>query len=135
VLPALIRKFHEAKLRGDPEVVIWGTGTPRREFLHVDDLAGACLFLMRSYSSAESVNVGTGSDLTIADLAALIARVTGYDGRIVTDTSKPDGTPRKLLDVSRIMQLGWRHKIDLEDGIRTTIERYAGSAGSSARPD
>lgn len=118
VLSALIRKIHEGRVENRPEVSIWGTGRPRREFLHVDDLAAAALFLMRHYDRPEIVNVGTGEDIAIADLASLIARVVGYQGRFVFDSSKPDGTPRKLLDVSRLHSLGWRHSIALEAGIR-----------------
>lgn len=124
VLPALIRKFHEAKQRGDAEVVVWGTGTPRREFLHVDDLADACLHLFRSYEGAAVVNVGVGDDVSIAELAALVSAVVGFEGRIVYDTSKPDGTPRKLLDVSRLQALGWKAKIGLADGIASTYRWF-----------
>jgi GDP-L-fucose synthase len=124
VLPALLRKFHEAARAGAPEVVIWGTGTPRREFLHVDDLADAAVFLMRNYESGEIVNVGTGQDLTIAELAQAIARITGYHGGLVFDASKPDGTPRKLLDVSRLDGLGWKARIPLEEGIAGTYRWY-----------
>jgi GDP-L-fucose synthase len=127
VLPALMRKFHEAALNGSPEVVIWGTGSPRREFLHVDDLADATLFLMRNYDSPEILNVGTGQDLTIKELAETIARITGYQGRMVLDASKPDGTPRKLLDVSRIQALGWKAGIPLEQGIAETYRWYLSS--------
>jgi GDP-L-fucose synthase len=118
VLPALIRKFVEAKRSGLPEVTLWGTGTPRREFLHVDDLASACLFLMERYSGEIALNVGTGEDLTIAELARLIADQVGYGGRILWDPSRPDGTPRKLLDVSRIGEMGWRARIGLEAGVK-----------------
>jgi len=124
VLPALIRKFHEAKVLGKDEVVVWGTGTPRREFLHVDDLADAILFLMRYYDSEEIINVGVGEDISISELAELIARIVGFEGKIVYDTSKPDGTPRKLLDVSRIFEMGWRPKIPLEEGIRQTYQWF-----------
>ncbi len=124
VLPALMRKFHEARLAGSPEVTVWGTGTPRREFLHVDDLAEAAVFLMRTYDSPEIVNVGTGSDVTIAELASMVARAVGYGGRIVYDSSKPDGTPRKLLDVSRLHSLGWKASIELEQGIASTYRWY-----------
>ena len=117
VLPALLRKVHSAHVSGAGEVEVWGTGTPRREFLHVDDLAEACLYLMLHYDGAEWVNVGTGEDLSIKELAEMICGVVGYGGRLVWDTSKPDGTPRKLLDVSRIHGLGWHHRIALEDGI------------------
>ncbi len=120
VLPALIRRFHEAKVSGAPEVTLWGTGSPRREFLHVDDLASAACFAMEKYEDVLPLNVGVGEDLTIAELAATIARVVGYEGQLRYDASKPDGTPRKLLDVSRLHALGWKAKIGLEDGIRST---------------
>jgi GDP-L-fucose synthase len=120
VLPALIRRFHEAKTRGDATVTIWGSGTPRREFLHVDDLADAAIFLMQHYSDEQFINVGTGVDLPIIDLARLVAEVVGYGGEIRTDPAKPDGTPRKLLDVSRAMALGWRSRIGLRAGIEST---------------
>ena len=122
VLPALLRKFHEAKVQSKPSVEIWGTGAPKREFLHVDDLAAACLYLMQSYSGNISVNIGTGEDISIKDLAILIKKITGYSGEITWDTSKPDGTPRKLLDVSLIHSLGWKHNIGLEEGIRRVYE-------------
>lgn len=124
VLPALIRKFHEARLQGAPEVEVWGTGTPRREFLHVDDLADACLFLMRSYEQEQWINVGCGTDVTIMELAEVVSRVVGFTGRVRFDTSKPDGTPRKLLDTSRMTKLGWQPGIALEAGIRSTYEWY-----------
>lgn len=124
VLPALIRKFHEAKISQSPEVVVWGSGKPKREFLHVDDLADACVFLMKHYSAEETVNVGTGEDISIAELSAIVAQVIGYEGKIVFDTSKPDGTPRKLLDVSKLHQAGWHHSIDLQAGITRTYEDY-----------
>jgi GDP-L-fucose synthase len=127
VLPALMRKFHEAQMNGSAEVVVWGTGAPRREFLHVDDMADATVFLMRTYDSPEIVNVGTGQDLTIRDLAEMIGRITGYQGRLVLDASKPDGTPRKLLDVSRIHTLGWRAQIPLEQGVADTYRWYRGT--------
>lgn len=136
VLPALIRKFHEAKVSGEREVVVWGTGTPRREFLHVDDLADAALFLMERYDSEEIINVGVGEDLSIRELAELVAEVVGYRGEITFDTSKPDGMPRKLLDVSRLFALGWRPKIPLRDGIRQTYEwfvQHAAELGVTAR--
>ena len=120
VLPALIRKFHDGRERGAAEVVVWGSGTPRREFLHVDDLADACLFLMAGYDGEHIVNVGVGEDISIAELAELVQRVVGFEGRIVLDPSKPDGTPRKLLDVSRLRELGWCARIGLEEGIRQT---------------
>lgn len=124
VLPAFIRKFHEAKAAGHPFVEIWGTGTPRREFLHVDDLADACLFLMAHYADAEIVNVGIGRDLTILELAQMIARVVGFKGGLHFDSKKPDGTPVKRLDVSRLTALGWRAKIPLEEGIRGVCQAY-----------
>jgi len=120
VLPALIRRFHEAKTGNQPHVTIWGTGSPRREFLHVDDLADACVFLMNKYDRDEILNIGVGEDLTIRELAELIKTVTGYAGGIQFDKSKPDGTPRKLLDVSRLRATGWRPRIGLEEGIRRT---------------
>jgi GDP-L-fucose synthase len=124
VLPALLRKFHEAKLSGAESVTLWGSGTPRREFLHVDDLAKAVLFLLQGYDEATAINVGTGVDIEISELANLIAEVTNFQGSINWDTSKPDGTPRKLLDVSRINQLGWNSEILLTDGIRSTYEWF-----------
>lgn len=123
VLPALIRKFHEAKKQGTPHVVLWGTGTPRREFLHVDDLADACFYLMQNYHEPGLVNIGTGEDIPIKDLALLIKKIVGYDGAIQHDLSKPDGTPRKLMDVSKLKKAGWQAKIELEAGIRAV---YAG---------
>jgi GDP-L-fucose synthase len=120
VLPALIRRFHEAKLASAPEVTLWGTGSPRREFLHVDDLADACVYLMRRYAEPDVVNVGWGRDLPIRDLAALVARVVGYHGALNWDATRPDGTPRKLLDTQRLTALGWTPRIELEEGIRRT---------------
>lgn len=117
VLPAMLRKFHDAKEAGAPEVVLWGTGTPKREFLYVDDLADACLFAMQNYEGESFLNVGTGEDLAIRDLACLVAQVTGFTGEVVWDASMPDGTPRKLLDVSRLHSLGWRAKTSLPEGI------------------
>lgn len=117
VLPALIRKIHTAKWKGESKVIMWGTGSPKREFLHVDDLAEACFYLMETYNEKEIVNVGTGIDVSIFELAELIKQVIGYTGNIEKDISKPDGTPRKLLDVSNIHSLGWKHKIDLKEGI------------------
>jgi GDP-L-fucose synthase len=131
VLPALIRRFHEARESGAAQVTLWGTGTPRREFLHVDDLAEAACYLMEHYDGAEPLNVGTGEDLTIAELAALVASVVGYEGRIVYDALKPDGTPRKLLDVSRIHALGWQARIPLREGIASTYKWYCAQAGSA----
>jgi GDP-L-fucose synthase len=124
VLPALLRKFHDAKVNGDPAVTVWGSGAPRREFLHVDDLADACVFLMRGYDAPEIINVGTGTDVTIAELAALVRDTVGYGGEIVFDRTKPDGTPRKLLDVSRLSALGWRPRTPLADGVRATYRWY-----------
>jgi GDP-L-fucose synthase len=124
VLPALLRKFHEAASNGQREVTIWGSGAPRREFLHVDDLADAAVFLMKNYDSEEIVNVGTGCDLTIRELAEMVRRITDYRGSVVFDSSKPDGTPRKLLDVSRLRSLGWQPRIPLEQGIRDTYSWY-----------
>jgi GDP-L-fucose synthase len=117
VLPALIRKIHTAKSKGESKVVMWGTGSPKREFLHVDDLAEACFYLMQNYNEKEIVNIGTGIEISVFELAELIKDIVGYVGSIEKDISKPDGTPRKLLDVSRINALGWKHKIDLKDGI------------------
>jgi GDP-L-fucose synthase len=127
VLPALIRKFHEAKMSGKPEVEIWGTGSPKREFLHVDDLAAACVYLMENYSGDQHVNVGTGEDISIRDLAQLVMELTGYTGKLVFNTEKPDGTPRKLLDVSKLNGLGWKHRIQLRDGIKMVIDDLANS--------
>jgi len=124
VVAALIRRFHEAKVAGQPGVVVWGTGTPRREFLYVDDLADACIHLMKTYSHAEMVNIGTGRDITIADFATVVAAAVGYKGTISYDTSRPDGTPQKLLDVSRLAKLGWRARTSLEDGIQMAYQAY-----------
>ena len=122
VLPALLRKFHEAKTSGEPFVTLWGTGTPLREFLHVDDLADACFFLMKHYDEPGFVNIGTGEDLPILELAQLVQRIVGYTGEIRQDLSKPDGTPRKLLDVSKLHGLGWKAKIGLEEGVRAVYD-------------
>lgn len=122
VLPALIRKFHTAKINQLPSVEIWGTGSPRREFLHVDDLAEACFFLMQNYNEEQFLNIGTGEDISIKDLALLVKKIVGYEGEIYFNTSKPDGTPRKLMDVSRLHSLGWRHQISLEEGIKSVYE-------------
>jgi GDP-L-fucose synthase len=122
VLPALLRKFHEAKEKGASEVVLWGTGQPKREFMHVDDLADACYFLMENYNQKEFVNIGVGEDLSILELAQMIKEITGFDGQIVHDFSKPDGTPRKIMDVSRLTEMGWRAKINLKEGI-TSVYR------------
>jgi GDP-L-fucose synthase len=124
VMPALIRKFHEARLGQSPAVTVWGSGRPRREFLHVDDCADACLFLMRGYEGEDIVNIGTGTDITIAELAGIIKVVTGYSGDIVYDATKPDGTPRKLVDTGRINALGWRARIPLREGIATTYQWF-----------
>lgn len=124
VLPALLRKFHEAKASGARQVTVWGSGRPRREFLHVDDLADACVFLMNRYEGSEIVNVGRGEDLTIAELAERIGRLVGYEGDIVYDRSKPDGTPRKLVDISRLKELGWEARIPLEEGLRSTYDWF-----------
>ena len=124
VLPAMIRKFHEAKINGDPFVTIWGTGEPKREFLHVDDLAEACIFLMHHYNEHGHVNVGTGTDLSIHELAEMISGIVGFTGGIKKDLSKPDGTPRKLMDVSKLKSMGWTAKIHLEEGIRMVYEGY-----------
>jgi len=124
VLPALIRRFHEAKVNNYPEVVVWGSGAPLREFLYVDDLADACVYLMNTYSGNETVNLGTGKEVTIRELAETISQVVGYQGELRFDTSKPDGTPRKLLDVSKLEHLGWRYKTELEAGIRLAYDDY-----------
>lgn len=124
VLPALLRKFHEAKARGDAVVEVWGSGAPRREFLHVDDLAEACVFLLERYDAEPFVNVGTGTDISIRDLAALVQRVVGFTGEVRYDRTKPDGTPQKLLDVSRLATLGWTARIGLEAGVRETYAWY-----------
>lgn len=124
VLPALLRKFHEAKERGDTEVVMWGTGTPRREFIHVDDLASAVFYLMQTYDGSEIVNIGVGEDVSIRELAELVKDIVGFEGEIVNDTTKPDGTPQKLLDVSRLNTLGWKATISLRDGITSTYQWY-----------
>jgi GDP-L-fucose synthase len=124
VLPALIRKFHEATLEGAESVTLWGTGKPRREFLHADDLADACIYLMKTYDESGLINIGTGEDIEIGELAAMVGRVTGFKGKIVHDLTKPDGTPRKLMDVSKLHNFGWRHRIDLEEGIRMVYEEY-----------
>jgi nucleoside-diphosphate-sugar epimerase len=139
VLPALLRRFHEAKQAGSEEVVIWGTGTPKREFLQVDDMAAACVFLLNlpkdvyaanTQPTLSHINVGTGSDVSIADLARTIALVTGFEGRISYDTTKPDGAPRKLIDVSRLTKMGWTASIPLEEGIRQTYDWFLANQGS-----
>ncbi|MGE4505438.1 MAG: GDP-L-fucose synthase family protein [Desulfovibrionaceae bacterium] len=126
VIPALLRKFHEAKAAGAEEATVWGTGNPLREFLHVDDLADACVFLMRRYSDFEHVNVGSGEELSIRELAELVREVTGYAGRIAFDAGKPDGTPRKLLDIAKLTALGWRASIPLREGLARTYAEWAG---------
>ncbi|MBL4577412.1 MAG: GDP-L-fucose synthase [Flavobacteriales bacterium] len=126
VLPALLRKIHQAKLNNDPSVEVWGTGKPRREFMHVSDLSKACLFLMQEYNDAGVLNVGTGEDISIGELASLIREVVGYEGEIVYDSTKPDGTPRKLLDVSKLNALGWKHEIGLREGISRVYEEVLG---------
>lgn len=129
VLPALIHKFDNAKKNNAPEVTLWGTGNPKREFLYVDDLANACLFLMNNYNNSEIINIGAGEDLSILKLANIIKGCIGYEGNIVWDTSKPDGTPQKLLDVSKIRSLGWKHNIGLKEGIKRTYEWYRANQG------
>jgi GDP-L-fucose synthase len=124
VLPALIRKFHEAKINNKKEIMLWGTGKPKREFLYVDDLADACIFLMNKYNNSEIINIGTGKDLSIKELAETIKEIIEFKGKIIWDKSKPDGTPRKLLDVSRLHNLGWKHKTELTGGIKMTYEWY-----------
>lgn len=124
VLPALLRKIHDAKIANSKEIVMWGTGSPMREFLFVDDLADACVHLMNNYSDSEIVNIGTGEDIKIKDLALLIKEIVGFNGEIINDTSKPDGTPRKLLDVSKLHNLGWQHKTSLHDGIEKTYQWF-----------
>jgi GDP-L-fucose synthase len=132
VVAALIRRFHEAKLSGASNVTVWGTGTPRREFLYVEDMADACVHLMKSYSAMEMVNIGVGEDITIAEFARLVAGAVGYTGEISYDTSRPDGTPRKLLDVSRLAKLGWRASMSLEDGVRLAYRAYLSESKQAA---
>lgn len=133
VLPALMRKFHEAKLSGDSEVEIWGTGSPMREFLHVDDLAAACLYLMENYSQPGHINVGTGQDLAIRQLAEMIREVVYPEAELVFDSSKPDGMPRKVLDVTKLHDLGWKHTIDLADGVRSTYQWFVEQSSGELR--
>lgn len=133
MLPALIRRFHEARLAGAETVAVWGTGTPMRELMHVDDLGDACLFLMENYDAADIINVGTGRDHTVAEIAETVARVVGFDGAIAFDPARPDGAPRKLLDVGRISALGWKAKIGLEDGIRETYRWYCETVAGGGR--
>lgn len=132
VIPALLRRFHEAREARAPEVAIWGTGAPLREFLHVDDLARACVFLMENYSGDEHINVGTGREISILDLARLIAEVTGYEGRVSTDPSRPDGTPRKVLDTTKIFRMGWRPRISLREGLERTYAWYRAQLAQNA---
>jgi GDP-L-fucose synthase len=134
VVAALIRRFHEAKVSGASNVVVWGTGTPRREFLYVDDLADACIHLMKTYSSEEMVNIGTGEDITIAEFARVVAAAVGYTGAITFDPSRPDGTPRKLLDVSRLAKLGWCARTSLADGIKLAYQSYLAEQRQDANP-
>lgn len=131
VMPALIHRFHEAKVSGAPSVTCWGDGSPLREFLYVDDLAELCVFLMNNYSGNETVNAGTGKEISIKDLTALVAKVVGYEGRIEWDTTRPNGTPRKLLDVSKAAALGWTYHTELEDGIRLAYQDYLNGKGSA----
>ena len=131
VIPAMLRKFHEAKESRNGTVTIWGTGSPRREFLYADDLADACVFLMQNYNDEQHINIGTGTDITIKKLAETIKKVTGYDGEIIFDTSKPDGTPRKLLDVTKLHNLGWKHSIELENGLRMAYQSFQEELNSS----
>jgi GDP-L-fucose synthase len=133
VVAALIRRFHEAKVAGAGSVVVWGTGTPRREFLYVDDMADACVHLMKTYSAAELINIGSGEDITIAEFARVVAEVVGYRGEISFDTSRPDGTPRKLLDVSRLTKLGWRATTSLHDGLKRAYAAYQAVAPVTAQ--
>jgi GDP-L-fucose synthase len=132
VLPALLRKARQAKKNGEHELVVWGSGKPRREFLHVDDLASACVFLLQKYDSAEIINVGCGEDISIRELAELICEVVGFKGVLTWDASKPDGTPRKLLDVSKLHDLGWRHSIGLREGIARTYDWFLQNAAPEA---
>jgi GDP-L-fucose synthase len=134
VLPALIRKFHEARRSGATSVTVWGTGKPRREFLHADDLADACVYLMDHYNEPGLINIGTGEDIEIGELARLVARIVGYPGEILHDLSKPDGTPRKLMDVSKLHNFGWRHRIGLEEGVRGVYEAYAAAMDTPPHP-
>ena len=124
-MPALIRKAHEAKLRGDSEIVMWGTGTPRREFLHADDCADALVFLMQNYSGESHINVGSGEDISILELTQLVCRIVGYDGTITHDLTKPDGTPRKLMSAAKLRALGWSPTITLEDGVAATYDLFS----------
>ena len=124
VLPALIRRFHEAKINNLPEVVVWGTGSPKREFLFADDLADACVYLMQNYNDYGWINIGSGEEVSIAELATMVKEVVGYEGKLVFDTTKPDGTPRKLLDVSKLHDLGWKHKTPMKEGLKITYQDF-----------
>ncbi len=130
VLPALIRKFHEAKIKGKNEVIVWGTGTPLREFLHASDMANACVYLMKNYNEAGFVNIGTGKEISIKDLAIMIKNIVGFNGAIVYDSTKPDGTPRKLTDISKLSNLGWNYNIELEEGILNVYKDYLANEGN-----
>jgi GDP-L-fucose synthase len=130
VLPALLRKFHEAKENNEPTVTVWGSGKPRREFMHVDDLASACFFLMQNYNDPAIINIGTGKDISIGEMAEMIQRITGYEGEIIFDSSMPDGTFRKLLDVSKLHLLGWKPEIGFEEGVRRTYGEKFGVLSS-----
>jgi GDP-L-fucose synthase len=132
VMPALIRKAHEAKLAGAGSITIWGTGTPRREFLNADDCADACVFLMKTYSDFEHVNVGSGEDVTILELAQLVCEVVGFKGEIVTDTTKPDGTPRKLMSADKLRGMGWKPRIELRDGVLAAYKAFLTTTASQA---
>ena len=134
VLPALIRRFHEAKIENKEEVIIWGTGSPKREFLYADDLAEACIFLMQSYNDREIINVGCGEDISIKELAETIKNIVGYQGKLNFDTSRPDGTPRKLLDVSKLHSLGWKHTVSLEDGISRAYQDFINKTERVLKP-
>ncbi|MCF8275179.1 MAG: GDP-L-fucose synthase [Flavobacteriales bacterium] len=129
VLPALLRKFHEAKLNGVSKIEVWGSGTPKREFLHVNDLAQACIFLMENYNGSEPINVGSGKEVTIRELAETISSIVGFQGNLVFDSSKPDGTPRKLMDISKLEEMGWKHQINLTEGISSVYKLYSASGG------
>jgi GDP-L-fucose synthase len=133
VVAALIRRFHDAKVSGAKTVAVWGTGTPRREFLYVDDMADACVHLMKTYSSADLINIGTGEDIAIAEFARVVAEIVGYSGEISFDTSRPDGTPRKLLDVNRLTKLGWRATTSLEDGLKRAYAAYQATVSVPAQ--
>ncbi len=133
VMPALIRKFHDAKINNLPEVIVWGTGTPRREFLHVDDMADACVFLMNTYDGEEFINVGVGEDITIKELAETVKEVVGYEGELIFDTTKPDGTPRKLLDIEKLNDAGWKARINIDAGVKSTYQWFRDNEGTYRR--